>query len=499
MATIKKKTELGISDQELKAVKKVKEYKKICESNIVSILWKQPELYFDCDSLDIKDFTHNDWKVYFQIGKDIIITEKKHTLDDITVNLYLEKHSKLKDKYIEYGGYETIDLAKGYVKTSNLDGYINELNKWNAVINLIKNKFPVADRLSEYVDMSLEEIYEEYEAFLNHIFINTSNSNIRVQDISTGIRELINKLDEGLSVGLPYYKLDIFNSETNGLSLGEMYLILAPSGVGKSSFVRSTILPSILEKDEKMVMMINEEDIEKQQKELLIWVANNIYTKDFQKYKLNNGRFKPEVKEFLNKCADWIENHKEQIIVVSLDSFTTNKAIKIIKKYSSLGIKYFVLDTFKYDSCMNNKDAGWLDLQLNSVRLYDLIKPSAKNVCLVCTMQLTKQSTRQRSYTMDNISSAKNVVDVVSGAFMSRWVLPDEFDGEKHELKVFKQVGKNKKTQVPVKLDKDKRYQVMFLVKNRFGSSNEFCIVFEVDLSKNTYKEVGICVITPDF
>lgn len=490
----------NIPKEEIEAIKKVKEYKLICESNIVSILWKDADLYFDYDSLTLAQFTYNEWKVYYQIGQDVVVKEKKPVLDEITVSLYLEKHNKLKAKYDEYGGFETIEKAKEYVKVNNIEGYIEELNKWNTVINLVKNRFPIAERLSEYVDMTSEEIYDEYEAILNHIFINSNSSGgIRTQDITKGLDDLIDELDEGLLVGLPYYNLDIFNSETNGLSLGEMYLILAPSGVGKSSFVRSTIIPSILEKNEKMVLMINEEDIKKQQKELLIWVANNIYKENTQKYILNNGNFSPEIKEILIRSKVWIEQHKEQIIIISLDSFTTDKAIKIIKKYSSLGVKYFVLDTFKYDSSLNSNDTGWLDLQLNSVKLYDLIKPSAKNVSLICTMQLTKQSTRQRCYTMDNISSAKNVVDVASGAFMMRWVLPDEFKGEKNELKVYKLTGKNKKTKVPVELDVDKRYQVVFLVKNRFGSSNEFCIVFEVDLSRNTYKEVGICVISPDF
>ena len=484
---------------ELEAVKKVNDYKLICESNIVATLWKNKDLYYDYDKIKLEDFSHNEWRVFFQIGRDIILTEKKNSLDDITVGLYLEKHKKLAEKYIEYGGIESIEKAGEYVKEDNIEGYIEELYKWNAVLELSKKNFPIADRLSEYVDMTQEDIYDEYECLLNHVFINSVSSGVHVQDISDGLDDLLLELDEGQLVGLPYKGLDILNSETNGLNLGEMYLILAPSGVGKSSFVRSTILPSILEKNEKMVLMINEEDVKKQQKELLVWVANNIYKDDIQKYVLNNGKFKPEIKDILIKCKKWIENHKEQIIVISLDTFTTDKAIKIIKKYSSLGIKYFALDTFKYDSCLDSNNVAWLDLQLNSVKLYDLIKPSAKNVCLVCTMQLTKQSTKQRCYTMDNISSAKNVVDVATGVFMMRWMLPDEFPGESKELKVFKFTGKNKKSKIPVKLDPNKRYQIMFLIKNRFGSSNEFCIVFEVDLSRNTYKEIGICVITPDF
>ena len=488
-----------LDDEVIKTIKKIKDYKLSCEANVVALMWKNPDFYYQYDNVVLEHFIHNEWKVFWKIGYDLIVKEKKPALDEITIGLYLEKHKKLEEQYIKYGGFDSMIKSAEYVREENMQGYVDELHKWNTVLNMIKYKFPVTNRLKDFVDMSLEEIYTEFEALLNHIFINVGDSSgIRTYDISDGIDDLIDELNEGVAVGLPYYDMDILNKETNGLSLGEFYFLLAPSGVGKSSFVRSLVLPSIIKNDEKIVVMINEEDIKKQQKELIVWVANNIYKKDVQKYILNNGKFEEDFIKFLKtKCVKWIKDNREKIIIVAMDSFTTDKAIKIIKKYSAMGVKYFVLDTFKHDSCMNKTDNGWLDLQLNSVRLYDTIKPAGKNVCLICTMQLTKSSTKQRAYTMENISGAKNVVDVASMCCMMRWVLPDEYEGEKHALSVYKLRGKASKKKV--ELDKNKRYQILFLVKNRFGSSNEFCIVVEVDLSRNIYKEVGICTVLPDW
>ena len=48
--------------------------------------------------------------------------EQKASLDDITVGLYLEKHPKLRKKYEDYGGYETIINAGTYVKEEILMG-----------------------------------------------------------------------------------------------------------------------------------------------------------------------------------------------------------------------------------------------------------------------------------------------------------------------------------------------------------------------------------------
>ena len=69
--------------------------------------------------------------------------KRKNALDDITVGLYLEKHPKLRSKYEEYGGYDTIVSASAYVNTENLYGYIQELRKWNSVIKLAKRGCPV--------------------------------------------------------------------------------------------------------------------------------------------------------------------------------------------------------------------------------------------------------------------------------------------------------------------------------------------------------------------
>ena len=83
---------------------KIKTYKINCEANIVSIFWKEPQLFFDYDEINLEDFDENMWRVFYEIARGIIVVEGKETLDDITVALYLEKHLKLQEKYIEYGG-----------------------------------------------------------------------------------------------------------------------------------------------------------------------------------------------------------------------------------------------------------------------------------------------------------------------------------------------------------------------------------------------------------
>src|SRR5690554_1692810 len=97
--------------EQLETLKKIGEYKQASEANIVAILYKDPEKLYD-SNLELDDFSHNTWRVYFQIASDLVLLEEKSVLDDITIGLYLEKHPKLQERYVEYGGYETIDNAR---------------------------------------------------------------------------------------------------------------------------------------------------------------------------------------------------------------------------------------------------------------------------------------------------------------------------------------------------------------------------------------------------
>ncbi len=484
----------------IKSSKKVQEFKLACECNVVSILFKDPDLYYTYDKLDIKSFSSNIWRVYFAIGYDIVIKENKKVLDDITVGLYLEKHPKLKQKYEEYGGYDTIDKAKEYVNVENISGYVDELNKWNAVLQLIARRFPVHDKIKEFIDMDLNQIYDLYEVQLNHIFIN-SESNVKSYNACEGINDLIDKLNVGMNVGLPLHNCDILNREMSGLNLGNIYGLGALSGAGKSTTAINWLLPSVLKYNERIVFIINEEDQTKIQRELIIWVANNVYKEELKKYVLRDGNFDEKTMELLRKCATWIEEKKENknITIIPLERYTTDISIKIIKKYNAIGnVKYFCIDTLK-ENADSKSDKTWLEMMRDMVKLYDVIKPSARNVCLLVTYQLGKIATKQRYYTNNEIGNAKSIVDTMSVNIMFRQPFEDEFEGNKNELKGYKLVGKKSLTKIPFKLNKDKHYIIIFITKNRYGVANNFQIIAEYDLSLNTYKEIGICNIYPDF
>ena len=475
--------------------KKVLDFKIAAEANVVSILYKSPDKLFDT-KLTLEDFSENTWKVFFQIAHDIILVEKKNTLDDITIGLYLEKHHKLRAKYEEYGGYNTIQNAMTYIKVENFDGYVSELRKWRAVIQLCKRGFPVKQRLSDYADMTAEDIYNEHSAYLNDVFVNI-DSDVKSYDICYKIHDLIEKLDAGSAIGLPYHSMPMLTKETGGQYLGSITLLGGISNAGKSTVARSTTIPSIIEMNEKIVIMVNEDSKEKWQREMLVWICNNIFKYDIQKHVVRDGKYSPEVKETLHKAADWLEEKTKNhtVTIIPFQQYQTSKAIKEIKKYAALGVKYFMLDTFKMDAGKVSANA-WVEMQQAMVAIKDTIKSEALNVHILITFQLEKGSSVMRYYTQNNIGMAKNIVDVASTCIMIRDIFEDEYDGGKNALYVYRPEGKGSK--IVQNITKDKKYQVFFIVKNQEGAANSYQIVCEHDKSRNIIKEIGITNISPD-
>lgn len=491
-----KNQKISAFEQEaIDTAKKVLDFKISAEANVVSIIYKSPDKLFDTN-LTLEDFSENAWRVYFQIAHDIILVERKNTLDDITVGLFLEKHLKLREKYEEYGGYTTIQKAMSYVKEENFDGYVTELRKWKAVIQLCKRGFPVKERLSDYADMTAEDIYNEYSAYLNDVFVNI-DSDVKSYDICYKIHDLIEKLDAGTAIGLPYDSMPTLTKETGGQYLGSITLLGGISNAGKSTIARSTTIPSIIEKKEKVVVMVNEDSKEKWQREMLVWVCNNMLRFDIQKHVVRDGKYSSEVKNKLHEAANWLEEQtaNHTVTIIPFLQYQTSKAIKEIKKYAAMGVKYFILDTFKMDAGKISANS-WMEMQQSMVSIKDTIKAEALNVHILITFQLEKGSSTMRYYTQNNIGMAKNIVDVASTCIMVRDIFEDEYSGGKKALYVYRAEGKGSK--IVQELTKDKKYQVFFIVKNQEGQANGFQIVCEHDKSRNIIKEVGITNISPD-
>ena len=480
--------------QQAEAAKQIFEYKLGAEASIVSMIYKNPDLLRETN-LNLNDFHHNCWRVYFEIAKDLIINERKITLSEVDIGLYLEKHPKLADKYYnEYGGYQTIENAGAYIKEENFDSYVRDLRKWNTVAKLVKYGFPCdKDRLSKICDMSAEDLYDEYTVYLNDIFANIDN-NVKSYNGFDGMKNLIDELDAGKNVGIPFANCDILNRETGGMLGGNIIGFGASSGVGKSTLSINYVFPTMMKHDLKALFIINEEDENKFRKEALCWYASNVLKHPIPKRVLRDGNFDKETKEVLYKAAEWFESQKEKrhITIIPLEQYTARTVIKLIKKYTKMGCDVIVLDTLKESYDSRDKES-WKSLMTDCVDFYDCIKHT--NTCMIITYQLVKN--KSKYLTNADIGISKGILDIFSLNIFFRRPLQTEFEGGKDELYCYNPI-KNSNSRLEFKLHKDKHYMIGFISKNRNGMS-DIQIVSEADFSINQYKDLGYCVVTQDF
>lgn len=496
-----KKTEEidAFTKEKLEVAKNIQEYRTIAESYVVGCIYKDPSLLREVN-LKEDDFAGNIWRVFFTIAYDLIINEKKNVLDHITFNLYLEKHPKLRNVTDDYGGYDFVESTNRYINVENFEGYVKDLKKFKALSKLGTKGFPVSKKmLSQFNDMSAEDIYNEYTAYLNDSFMDVEGSAKSFNGFDN-LHELIDEAEEGTNVGIPLHNAEFLTQEIGGINLnGNIYGLGAPSGCGKSTMAINYLFPSVLDKDEKMVFIINEEDEKKFRKEAIIWVCSNILNHPVKKHELRDGKFSEETRKILHEAADWLEEKKDKknITIIPLERYSAKIAVKIIKKYSAMGVRLFVLDTLKESYDIGN-EATWKGLERDMVALYDTVKPSACNVGLFVTYQLSKSSIKVRHLTNSDIGQGRSIVDTMSCNLLMRRVFDDEHAGGKNALKVLKH-NKYGKLEVAVTLHKNKHYMLIFIGKNRFGTTDEYAIVSECDLSTNIYKDIGYCIVPGDY
>jgi len=465
--------------------------KKSAESYVVLSMYKNTELYFD-SNLTIDDIHDPVWKMYFGVAENLI-KKGKLVLDEIVVGLRVEENEALKKMYEDANGYQTIADGKKFVQEENFEAYLVDVKKFNALIRLHDLGFPIMEKFDAYKAMPVVKIQTTLEAVLDSVFADVEVAE-KTEDLKDNLWQTVLDANEGLMRGFPYYS-SMLTEFVNGMALGNLTMLSANSGMGKTYITLSQILPNMIEYNEKLMILANEEDSVKWRKEIIVWAVNNVVKKSFEKHRFNQGNFTNEELDILKEGVDWLESEMEKgnITFINFNSFSMNKAIKTIKKQSSVnGIKYFVLDTLKLDSDnINLNTQAWLQLQQGMVKLYDLIKPSNRNLHVWVTYQLGKSAMMSRFLSQNSLGMSKNVVDVVSTLLLVRKALESEKEGGKNEVEVKLKNG------TKTKMSKDKEYFILFIGKNRAGQTSRQ-LVFEVDMGRNIMTDFGTCLIPED-
>ena len=433
-------------------------------------------------------------KFYIGIANQLI-QKGVTSVDEVSFSSVVESFG-LKETYERYGGWQTVKNLKAIVDERNADSIIDTWKKWNLVKNLEEGGILNIEKHWDKIKAMNSSQMENYmTAKINDVTMNTGiDGNVEVYDLTSGYEEAINEWDKGVAIG---YKLGypILNYELCGLHKSSMSLLLAHSGNGKTSFAIPLAILPILEQGDKVMILANEQDCDTWRQMILSTVLfNKIRYRKMNRQKLMYGNFTQEDKDAMKQAYEWLGQYKGNLKFVELNDYGIDNIRRIVKKYSKMGFGTMIVDTLKPED--DSSDKAWGQFSETAKELFVLAKQN--NIAMLCTAQLSTSSYGRKYLDINAIGKSRAIAEVCGQIIMFRSLQKEE----KEKIKVWKhkrdeKTGKLLQTTETVKLDTDKDYICLFIVKNRYGRSN-VQLVYERNMAFNTYIEIGFTEVEYD-
>ena len=186
------------------------------------------------------------------------------------------------------------------------------------------------------------------------------------------------------------------------------------------------------------------------------------------------------------------EEIKPLITIKYPRSHNMKEFVSYMRRYAYRGYKYFFLDTMKSDDAGNSQAVGLLVDQSRTI--YETCKKL--NVHCLATAQIALRHIENftRVITEAHLAGSKQISEVCDVIITGRDLYLDELDGEKNEIKIYKNVtddnGKTWRKEYQ-KMDREKSYVLLNLPKNRYGEKGIFT-VFERLGHLGQFHQIGL-------
>ena len=505
------------------------------ETFVVGTLLKDLSLYMDFKLKD-SDFIIDKTKFFFGLGR--IASKTLNELDELSLYEIVNKDRDLRDRYKEYGGWETVKKAMEFGNSVNMEAYVDELYKNNFLIK--RGKKEIFTKTIEtdgievnpwkdlFPDMTCKEVEEYVLGDLSKDAVATISHKTKGESLII-TREEREKLKEGMEMGTPYdiifeytekeigksdndtpkyiYGSTFLSSTTNGLGNGGgNTMISGYGGIGKSTFTFFNIILPMVYRGSTAVIFSNEQKSIYFKAVLYSFVAANIfgYYKLTRK-KIENGTFTEEEEVLMDKISKFLDDRgfSEHLIFYSLEEFDIDEILRISRGLiSHEGADTFLIDTFKSP---DSSDAQSVGIMTEATKKLDVFG-NKHNVKIIMTLQLTPGNEGQKSYLtaadLADCKSTKNVSDVL---LMMRKVVPElelNESNKKYWMAPYRLV-KPKRTRrgssewVREELhftekDLESEWRVIFLNKNRRGK-DDVVLLYKFNGTTGRFEEYGIC------
>ncbi len=494
------------------------------EGNVISVLWKDPLLLDDNESLTERDFYTKDGRLLFGIAKTLR-SKGIGSFDEVAVNTYLDKDTLA--KLDEVGGYSSVSKLVDIANLANAPQFIDDLYRSNLLMRLSdegfnlfnpvktdKGKDVVPFELFEKNHFTSNEITDWYDVRIAKMSRDGTQSKV-LEEKSNGFEitdDVLKKFETGSAMGIDFSVggKDIegndigicrfLSSTLAGIHKSCTQAIVGYSSAGKTN-LWCHIIMGLLFKGERVLICTNEQDSTPFYLNFITWLSYKYFRYySLTKNKLQSGNLSDEDKAMLQKVKKyWNDNFAQNVFFVHISDADMTTVKKKCRYYIlQKAVSCILYDTLKAEiSDMGNQDSTWLSLIRDSRQLDAIAK--RYGVAMMLSLQVSS-STKGRLWLDESvISQSKQVIEVFESCCYLRGAYREELDPNNSRVFIqpFRRVKENGVwVEQPFVPDPTANYRILFYGKNRNGISSETdqcALLYQFIGAQSVWKEVAYC------
>jgi len=287
-------------------------------------MWNNPQLYKKLKNHKITKytFTEDQWFFMYKLG-ETMWNNGIRSFDEETVLSFLDSKKDTKswqEKFDKYGGYERIGFLKDFCKKekNNEEYHLSEIQKYEALRSFYNKGLVDAtnkELINKMSDMSLKQLQTYFNFQYKNAFSNVNAGQVEVADlVDDEIYDDIDEMDKGVAMGVDFEGCQRLSKLLKGWQKGNLTYLVMPSGVGKSTMVRTIFIMTLIKNNEKGIVFVNEEGKRQWRISILAVVANTVLKKKLNRDKIFEGGYDEYTRNTLKEAADWLMANRPDML-----------------------------------------------------------------------------------------------------------------------------------------------------------------------------------------
>jgi hypothetical protein len=491
---------------------------------LVGSMYKNPDLYVSWGQYIRSKYDFDDEVTkFFYDCFELMYKTFAQSIDETKVNTFMSQDKERLKLYKKYGSYKIISQWISLADIEDFKNYFNIVKKYSLVREYQRNGYPVQKILQHkrFNEWTANDIYKMIRAKadkISTVILANEESVVLNENTQSAITQYLIKPQMGLEI--PW---NLINEMFRGCRLGKVVFNGFLSNEGKTRNLMKLMVFITLIKNEKFLLLSNEMDEEDLRSCLITTVVNNPEFKELHGidiYKPEReivlGQYRDDKNNFiLRECdskGNHIESKEEYIQRVEKNSKEYRQLLEIGKwidskkdkqiffkdvgnDYSDQTLefeyrKHNIVHGVKYAGYDTMKGYGtddWQTVKQTATKLKELMKDV--KMFLWAVFQLTDDTVFTDIFQLssNNIANAKQIKHVADMMTLGKRIPKDDYN--KYQYISHFDWG----VPIPKNLDVEKTYYGWVVEKNRGGSKDKVPL-FEVNLDRNTWDEVGYLI-----